>query len=137
MCLERLGAFEPCKEGYKVVRAFQNGRICCEIRGNKKELRVGRWLNERNYRSPLLVNNDDINEMCGGAVYPFGFHIYHTEETANLWNISNQRVVKVKVRYPVAVGYQIGDEMVTVAKEIKIVGEGRLSRLVRGFLPKR
>lgn len=121
MCLATKGTFKPCKVGYKVMKDKSNG-LCGEICSQSQPRRIGVWLDEANFRSTDY--EDNLITIQSNSHYPFGWHIFHTEEDARDWRLHHVTsvVVKVSVKEPVAVGYQgFAGRRITVAKKIKIL----------------
>lgn len=121
MCLDRKARFKPCRIGYKIVRR-QNKHLFSEIRGNRKVLTKGVWLDEKDFRYDCDSRRKMIYERRS-PTYPYGWHIFHSIEGAKNWmlGIDTGVLIKVSVKEPVATGYQ-HQAKITVAKQIKILG---------------
>lgn len=122
MCLDKVAEFKPCKVGYKIMRENNRGKLvgACYTGEISQQ---GVWLDEKDFRDYKDKGRARISEYH--MPYPFGFHVFHTKQSALDWRAPFTSYgfpcVKVEVREPVAVGYQYR-KRITVAKQIKIIG---------------
>lgn len=122
MCLDKINVgVDPCKEGWKVF-LIKDGKLYGILFDCKKEIPIGKWIHERNYRNwlmDILCRTNTISVFDG--VYEKGFHVFHEYEDARNWSSAEHLVIKkVEVREPVATGYQ-DNKKVTVCKKIKVI----------------
>lgn len=130
MCLCEVKEFKPCTTGYKVV-CKPHKSYHSQFQGTKS-LPKNRWLDEATYRESLAAGITPVS----GVKYPFGFHIWHTKDSARKWvkrcdTSPNQVILKVKVKNPRCTGLQgtgvikgeIRYARVTVSQHIKIIEE--------------
>ena len=105
--------------GWKCVRIFDND-IYAAMMGLFKKLPRNRWLDARNYRcTPSL----DYLSSDSGPCYLNGWHIFDTKKDARKWaDDTCYHVLRVKFKNVVAVGKQMINRKVIVARFIKIEG---------------
>jgi len=106
--------------GYKIFKKDLYGKL----RGlyfDAKNLPIGVWLNEKDYRCPSYSYNF-LSCVCSNKSYETGFHIYITYEDAdyNMLRSYNQIIRKVYFRNIVAEGIQNKCNII-VTKEMFIV----------------
>lgn len=124
MCLTTINLkLEPCTEGY-VVRDFdkRTNRLRSPYQGRFIRQCRRRWLNEYEYR---LESDASTIKAEDGTLYPAGWHVFHNFADARrfMGTPRVQCVARVKVREPLAVGFQqvnLSLYSITVCKYIKI-----------------
>jgi len=118
---EQLKGFRR-RRGYKVFSIRCRGRgLMTYCQGNSNALKVGVWLNEKDYRS------DADKEIAGyNYLYPVGFHIFLTKLDALIEarTCGGYRIRKVEFKNVCATGIENKNDRrckVVVAKEMKIL----------------
>jgi len=113
MCLDKLQNFKiKSNIGYKEFSQKDDGHLDFENFGNKKRIPIGKWINEKDYRTREDRFIKKVFAGKGDGQYELGFHFFLRQDT-----YGNRR--KIKFRGILAKGYQYG-ERVIVAKEIYI-----------------
>ena len=135
MTLEKLTDFSPCKVGYKIVFEDLETKTLWGISNSSKELRVGEWLDEKEYRSvdvdTIIILSKPQAERYSAERYSVGWHVFHILKDAELVKSIHLsptgyilRIIEVEVSESVATGCQFlaaKNLACTVAKKIKIL----------------
>lgn len=100
MCIEITKLTKPDEKiryGWKVFKEYEN-ELVGEMKGNKEPLPIGKWVHEKDYRTPLHQNKRR-NIRQG---YPYGFHIFKSKKDAKIWQRwgpDSELLVVMKVAY--------------------------------------
>lgn len=129
MCLETLSSKKPKSSGvgWKEFFRTHNRRLCGQFFTDNKPRPVGRWLNEKGYRSRIRKEVNTIRVDDSKKRYPRGWHIW-TEQPPQVFSTTFV-VRKVKYTKALVLGSQ-GGKGVIVAKYIFIL-KSRRRRLRR------
>ena len=125
MCLSKVDKglaekYKGCTTGWKIFNThLRPGILLNECQGEQfTALPVGTWLKEQDYRKKCKRG---CKYIYGSSRYPYGFHVFLTEQDAIRWGGSDG-LRQVGFRKPVAWGLQgFALSPVVVAQEIKIL----------------
>ena len=132
MCLYNIDNSIKDKDfGYKIIGKDGRAKFF-----SSKKLPIGQWLNEYNYRQDYYKKGNlmflDSEAYHDKLAYSMGWHVFYTKKEAISYNkyvLDNRdnRIVKVRIKYIVAKGYQCSryTYRTIVCKYIKIEKENR------------